>query len=291
MNDQLLLPAGCQLTVEILDDLISQAKTVSYKRHSLWQYGSIKIDVLNFIATHPYNVIFSDQSSIDNVLNLMGNIYLISPVIQSLDYFKQTDFYTYRHTINVLALCILLSEVMMSEYWVRLNEAVSSPIHDIGKTCIPLNILKKSSPLTYKEKSIIEHHTVAGYILLSYYFQDAGNIFAGIARDHHERGDGSGYPRGIKLRNYIVEVIAACDVYDALISPRPYRSVSYDNRTAIEEITEMGERNILNPEVIKALVSINRKLKTHYSDCEVSKEKRGKPPLNNNYGVFENDNN
>ena len=291
LDNKLLLPAGTKLSADIINDLISDARNVSYKKYSMLQHGTIRKDILDFLTVPPYNVIFSDNKLIDDLLNFMGNVHLISPVIQSLDYFKENDFYTYRHILNVFALCVYISKVMMSDHWVRLNEAASGPMHDIGKICVPLNILKKVSPLSHEERSIVEHHSVAGYILLSYYSQDAGSIFAGIARDHHERGDGSGYPRGIKLNDHLVEVIATCDVYDALISPRPYRSSSYDNRTAIEVITEMGENSILNRKVIKALVSFNRKVKTHYTDCKVSLEKRGKPPLFNSYGVSEDDNN
>ncbi len=291
LDDQQLLPAGTKLSAKILDDLIAKSRSVSYQKHSLLQHGSIGKDILSFITVPPYNVIFSDNEIIDDLLNFMENVHLITPVIQSLDYFKENDSYTYCHILNVFALSVYISKVMMSDHWVRLNEATSGPMHDIGKICVPMNILKKVSPLTHEERSIIEHHSVAGYVLLSYYSQDAGSIFAGIARDHHERRNGSGYPRGIKLKDPLVELIAVCDVYDALISPRPYRSSSYDNRTAIEVITEMGENNILDREVIKALVSINRKVETHYTDCNVSLEKRGKPPLHSSYGVFENDNN
>ena len=291
LDNKLLLPAGTKLSADILNDLISEARNVSYQKHSLLQHGSVGKDILGFITVPPYNVIFSDDEIIDDLMNFMENVHLISPVIQSLDYLKENDSFTYRHILNVFALCVHISKVMMSDHWVRLNEAVSGPMHDIGKICVPMHILKKISPLTHEERSIIEHHSVAGYVLLSYYSQDAGNIFAGIARDHHERRNGSGYPRGIKLKDPLVELIAVCDVYDALISPRAYRSSSYDNRTAIEVITEMGENNILDHEVIKALVNINRKVETHYSECKVSLEKRGKPPLLNNYGVFEDDNN
>lgn len=84
-----------------------------------------------------------------------------------------------------------------------------------------------------------------------------------------------------------VDIMAVCDIFDALITDRPYRSAAYVNLTAIEELTETGENNVLNPDVIKALVSINRKEKHHFSDCEVSHEKRGHPPLFNNYGLID----
>ncbi len=125
----------------------------------------------------------------------------------------------------------------------------------------------------------MKHHALAGYVLLCYYLRDTSNIAAIVARDHHERKDCSGYPCGIPLADRMVEIIAVSDIYDALISPRPYRPVSYDNRTALEEVTKMAERNEIGWEVVKALVSHNRKEKPHYSESKVSSEKRGHPPL------------
>lgn len=84
----------------------------------------------------------------------------------------------------------------------------------------------------------------------------------------------------------MVEIVAVCDIYDALVSSRPYRPISYDNRTALEEITGMAERNEISWEVVKALVAHNRKAKPHSSDCSISTEKRGTPPPGNAYGIF-----
>ena len=291
LDNKLLLPAGTKISSDIISDLILESGNVSYKKYSLLKHGSIRKDILGFITVPPYNVIFSDKEVIDDLFDFMEKVQLVSPVIHSLDYFREYDSYTYRHILNVFILCVFISKVMISDHRVRLNEATSGPMHDIGKICVPMHILKKTSPLTHEERSILEHHSVAGYVLLSYYLQHPDDPFALVARDHHERRDGSGYPRGIKLNDPIVDIITVCDVFDALSSDRPYRSEAYDNRTAIEVITEMGENNILNREVIKALVSINRKIKTHYTDCNVSLEKRGKPPLYNNYGIFEDDDN
>ncbi len=291
LDNKILLPAGTTLSADIINDLISEARSISYKKYSMLQHGTIRKDILSFISRPPYNLIFSDNAVIDDLLNFMDNVHLISPVIQSLDYFKENDSYTYRHILNVFSLCVHISKVMMSDHWVRLNEAASGTMHDIGKICVPMNILKKASPITHEERSILEHHAVAGYLLLSLYFQNPEDPVALVARDHHERREGSGYPRGIKLNNHIVDIITVCDVYDALISERPYRSAAYDNRTAIELVTEMGEKNQLNPDVIKTLVSINRKEKSHFSECEVSHEIRGNQPLYNSYGIFEDDDN
>lgn len=290
LDERLLLPDGTRLSSEVLSDLISQTGAASYRHYSLLEHGSIKKDTINFLSVSPYNNIFSEKTVFDDLLHCIGEVNLISPLIESLDYFRQHDMYTYRHILNVFMLCTYVVKIMEPTNITLLQEVASGPIHDFGKICVPMHILKKATPLTLEERRFVEHHSVAGYTLLSYYLGHSAHTFATVARDHHERGDGSGYPRGIKLQNYIVEVIAVCDVYDALVSSRPYRSAAYDNRSAIDVLAEMGETNTLNLDVIKALVCINRKTKIHYSECIISKEKRGIPPSKNNYGVFEDNN-
>jgi HD-GYP domain-containing protein (c-di-GMP phosphodiesterase class II) len=107
-----------------------------------------------------------------------------------------------------------------------------------------------------------------------------------VARDHHERNNGSGYRSGMNLNDRAVEIVVICDIYDALSASRPYRPVSFDNRSAIEEITLMAERGDVSWEVVQALVAQNRKGKPHFSECSVSLGKRGAPPSGNMYGII-----
>lgn len=285
LDTRLLLPAGTVLSEETLEALISSSETTPRQTGSMLRHASVKEDLLRFLNQPPYNVIFADQEHIAEVLDLMDTVEVIVPVLQSLDYFKQHDFNTYRHILVVSALSTLLAKDLVSDHQDRIHEAVTGPAHDFGKICVPLHILKKTDPLTRTERSILKQHTVAGYVLLSYYLKDSQSLTAEVARDHHERKDASGYPRGISLKDPMVEVVTVCDVYDALISPRPYRPIAYDNRTALEEITGMAERNEIGWEVLKALVARNRKTKPHYSECLVSPEKRGTPPTGNVYGL------
>ncbi len=286
-ENQLLLPAGTALSTDTMDALIESNSAKSYQTYSILNYGNVKNDVLRLVGKPPYNSIFSDEKKIAETLNLMETVRLVLPVLQSLDYFKQYDYHTYCHTLMVFALSTLLAKDLVPDCQEQTNEVATSPTHDIGKTCVPLDILKKNAPLTRREKNIIEHHSAAGYVLLSYFYKDYENLAAVVARDHHERGDGSGCPRGIKLTDSMVEIIVVCDIYDALVSPRPYRPVSYDNRTALEEITKMAEMNKIDWKIVKALVSHNRKRKTDYNETKVSTEKRGSPPSCNLYGVVE----
>ena len=285
LDNQRLLPAGSSLSEETIGALVSASGHSVPQAHSLLQHGSVKEDLLHLLNQPPYQVIFAGPTRVSNMLNVTAQAQLIGPVLQSLDYFRHHDFHTYRHVLLVSALSTLLAADLVSDFQDLMREAGTAPCHDFGKICVPLHILRKVDPLTRTERAAIEHHTVAGYVLLGYYMRDSKNFAAKVARDHHERNDGSGYPRGIHLRDPVVEIVAASDVYDALISPRPYRPVPYDNRTALEEITAMAERNALGWDVVKALVALNRKSKPHYSECVVSAERRGTPPPGNSYGI------
>ena len=286
LENQQLFPANTIIDKETLDALISSSKATFHQNYSLLKHGTVKEDIYKLLSLTPYNLIFSDQKQITNILNIMGSVNYILPVLQSLDYFKIHDYYTYRHILIVFALSTLLTDDLVSNYHERLKGTMAGPFHDIGKICVPLHVLTKSDPLNQTELSVLQHHSAAGYILLCYYLRETQNISAIVARDHHERRDGSGYPKGILQNNLITDIVTVSDIYDALISPRPYRLIAYDNRTALEEITAMAESNKIDRAVIKALVSHNRKENIHYSDCIVSTEKRGTPPSDNVYGVI-----
>jgi HD-GYP domain-containing protein (c-di-GMP phosphodiesterase class II) len=129
---------------------------------------------------------------------------------------------------------------------------------------------------------------LAGYVLVeSIISRTLESLPPTVARDHHERKDGSGYPLGIPIDNLMIDIIMVSDVYDALISPRPYRPVSFDNRTALEELTRQADAGIISETVARVLVALNRRSQPHFSQCEVSTEQRGAPPANNLYGVID----
>jgi len=172
-----------------------------------------------------------------------------------------------------------------TEDWII--DVMAGTIHDFGKVSVPLKILLKTDPLTKVDKIILEHHALAGFVLLSYFLQDHGRFAAWAAKEHHERRDGSGYPLGIPLKDGMVEIIAICDIYDALLSPRPHRPTPYDNRTALEELTKMAKKGNIGWEGIQALVSYNRRDRPHFREVNVSTEKRGTPPTDTVYGVEE----
>ena len=285
LDKKVLLPAKTHIGRKTLDTLIASSNKKPYKKFSLFNHGSVKNDLLDSLLKPNYKIIFAEQKKTKAVIDVLEKVRLISPVLESLDYFKKHDIYTYRHILRVFALSTLLAMDLITRRKDLLKEYLAGPTHDFGKICVPLKILKKASPLTKDEKKLLEHHAVAGYVLLSYYYRDKHDFYALVARDHHERKNGSGYPRGIQLKDRMIEIVAVSDVYDALVSKRPYRPTPYDNRSALEEIITMAEKKQLSWKVVKALIALNRKSKPYYHNCEISREKRGSPPPNNAYGV------
>ena len=284
LDFHMLLPAGTILTEAVMDTLIASNRDASYISCPLLEYSSIKDDLVRFLDSAPFNVIFGEKETIDELFHTMKDISMISPFIESLDYFKHYNYDTYRHMLVVYALSVLMAKDLFHDYKDRLRSISTGHIHDIGKMWIPPSILDKPTPLTKEERDIIMHHTISGYVLSCYYLRNSGDVAGLITRDHHERLDGSGHPQGITIEDNMVIIVAVCDIYDALVSSRPYRRAAYDNRSALEEISAMAERNQISWDVVKALVARNRKNKPDYRETEVSLEKRGAPPWGNVYG-------
>ncbi len=269
-----LLPGGKELTPEILDELIASNKDTVYQSCPILKHGTVYQDLRRHFQDSPYNIDFEKPHQAQ-ALTLMSKIGFNTSLLEFFDYFKKNDPYTYRHSLVVFALSVLLAQDLLKETEDWIVEVMAGTIHDFGKINVPLKILKKKEPLTRVDKIILEHHSMAGFVLLSYFLQDHGKFAAWAAKEHHERRDGSGYPLGIPMRDDMIEIISVCDIYDALLSPRPHRPTPYDNRTALEEITEMAEKGKIGWEVVQALVSYSRKGRPAFQECKVSTEKRG----------------
>lgn len=285
LTGQELLAAGTELTDDLLDSVIASNTKTPYPVHAFLNYASVRKDLFALLSDTPYYSMFGGLEQMQTVLAAMERVRLVLPLLESLDYFREQDFYTYRHILIVFALTTLLARELISDDRVLTQEIAAGPTHDFGKICVPVEVLKKTTPLTTHERRRLEHHAAAGFLLLCFYLQDKSSLAARTARDHHERNNGSGYPRGVLNADPLVEIVAVADVYDALISSRPYRRVSYDNRTALEEITKMAQRGEIGWDVVRTLVAQNRKGRPHYSRVKISEQMRGTPPLENVYGV------
>jgi len=136
----------------------------------------------------------------------------------------------------------------------------SSPLHDIGKVGIPDRILLKPGPLTADELEVMKQHTVTGAMTLDsaiYAHPEAKflSMARDIARSHHERWDGSGYPDGLAGRDIplAARIVGLAAVYDALTNKRIYKP-AYCHETARDIILD-GMGTQFDPDIVRAFLA------------------------------------
>jgi putative two-component system response regulator len=132
---------------------------------------------------------------------------------------------------------------------------LASVLHDVGKARIPDSILLKPGPLTADERLAIETHADIGYEMLRNSGSSVLDLAAVIARTHHEKFDGSGYPRGLAGADIPIEgrIAAVADVFDALTCDRAYRQAWSLESTISWMTRERGKH--FDPSVLDALLA------------------------------------
>jgi HD-GYP domain-containing protein (c-di-GMP phosphodiesterase class II) len=281
-----ILPAGAVVTEGVLAAVAAAGRQRRWEQRPLLAHGSVREDLAQAVRVGPYATMFGADAEYRDLELLMGRSKIPEPCLRGLDWFRVNDSYTYRHILMVFALSCLLARRLGQSDPAAARAAAAGPLHDFGKLCVPLETLVKRTALTHEERRDLEQHTLAGHVLLCHYGGEPEDFSARVARDHHERRDGSGYPHGVSLDDHLVEIVAVCDIYDALVSPRPYRRSAFDNRSALEELTTMAEEGRIGREAVRLLVSVNRKGRPAPERCELSLEKRGHAPAGNLYGQF-----
>ncbi len=131
-----------------------------------------------------------------------------------------------------------------------------SIMHDVGKINIPDNILKKEGPLTENEYTVMKTHTIVGEKILGTkaFYKTAREI----ARSHHERWDGSGYPDGLsgEMIPLSARIVAVADVFDALTHMRPYKR-EWSKQEALTEMDRLSGR-AFDPNVLEAFFRVQQ---------------------------------
>jgi len=144
-------------------------------------------------------------------------------VIKRLASISYTDYTTIIHSVNVMAL--MIGFCFYSHYSLAETNyfGLTALLHDVGKTQIPGKILTATHKLTYAEFKIMKSHTITGGKIIVESKGIDDSVAAG-ALEHHEKLDGSGYPRGITDISYVGRLLAIIDCYEALTNEdRPYR--------------------------------------------------------------------
>jgi len=178
---------------------------------------------------------------------------MVLPLLQ----LKEFDQYTTTHSMNVSVLAMALGEYLELGGATVRALGVAGLLHDLGKTCIPRDILVKPGKLTESERLVIREHPVVGARMLLA-SQEPMELAAVVAYEHHVMLDGGGYPaladaRGAQYASMLVHV---CDVYDALRTNRPYREAWQSDR-ALAYINERAGVEF-DPGVAQAFIAMMR---------------------------------
>lgn len=190
-------------------------------------------------------------------LEMMRIIYKLS---------EYRDYKTYEHTMRVGWLSARLADSLNMDKEFVLALEYAAPLHDIGKIGIPDSIILKPGKLSEQEFEVMKKHTIYGYELLKNSSTHVMKMAAEIALNHHERWNGSGYPRGLKEEQIPVsaQIVGVVDSFDAMVTDRPYKdAVSLEE--AFKEI-QINSGILYSPRVVEEFLRHKSEVVKYYAD-------------------------
>lgn len=177
-----------------------------------------------------------------NITNeLMNAIFENDAIAVDVGMLKVSDEYTFKHSVDVATMAMIIGKQYgLNQEQVR-EIGIAGLLHDVGKSKIPNEVLNKPGRLDEAEFALMKQHSLFGFQILKEKEQFSDGIMRGVLQ-HHEKINGAGYPLGVdekKIHTY-AKIIAVADIYDALVTERPYKS-AFSKRDAVEMIMAMTQ--------------------------------------------------
>ena len=227
--------------------IVLPAETVHLEAGSSFYANNLEQDVSLESEEDGELLYVANKPVYDDLLDYRNNL---NDLINQVD---EKDHYTLRHSHNVMEISIQIAQYMAREQQEIYNLANGSLFHDVGKCFVPDEILKKPSKLTEEEYAIIKKHPLDSARLLESRF---GEHVAEIARNHHERLNGSGYPLGLTKDQVSLEsrIVAVADSFDTMTARRVYTIQPKTYLQAAEELCSLP--HLYDEDVCKALLEL-----------------------------------
>ncbi|MDE7479327.1 MAG: HD-GYP domain-containing protein [Lachnospiraceae bacterium] len=165
---------------------------------------------------------------------------------------KISDEYTFKHSVDVATMAMIVGKKHGLSKQEVYELGISGLLHDVGKSKIPNEILNKAGKLTDDEFMMMKQHSLYGYQILKEKEDLSTPIKLGVLQ-HHEKMNAKGYPMGVPAEkiNLFARIISVADIYDALVTERPYKK-PFSPRDAVEMIMSLTDE--LDIDVMKSFL-------------------------------------
>lgn len=156
---------------------------------------------------------------------MVDSVFRNKDALISLGRIREADQYTFQHSVNLCVLMVAFAKTIGLDHDTITRIGIGAMLHDIGKMKVPEEILNKPGKLTDEEFAVMRGHVTLSANLLTE-SPDIDPISIAVAYEHHERWDGTGYPRKLKGDeiSQFGQMSAIVDVYDAITSDRCYHT-------------------------------------------------------------------
>ncbi|WP_341281671.1 HD-GYP domain-containing protein [Paenibacillus sp. FSL H8-0537] len=206
----------------------------------------------NLFAKASEDQTINEQEVEDAFQPLIKHLNMERDVVSMLLLLNTKDDYTYQHSVQVGMLAYYLATWLGYSVKKSVQIGKAGFLHDIGKSQIPETILNKPGKLTKEEFDEIKNHTTYGYDIIKKSFDE--RYIALSALEHHERNDGSGYPKGLNGDQIepVSKLISVVDIYSAMISERVYQK-KRDLFYVLKELYKLSFRE-LDPHITHTFI-------------------------------------
>jgi PAS domain S-box-containing protein len=235
-----------------------------------WQAGDVELlETISGLLANTF--IQMEEKNKEHAYKLQLEMTLVKTIAAISKILEERDFYTSNHQFRVAELATAIAKHLKLNPIQIFGIYLGGLIHDIGKIAVPLEILSQPRKLTDQEYAVVCIHPEQGYKIV----KEIPFVWpiASIILQHHERINGSGYPRGLKGEQISLEarIVAVADVYESMTSHRPYRP-RLTKQAAINELSSNSGK-LYDKKVVESCLKVIKNFKFRkFNDKLISME-------------------